>query len=118
MTSSRLPNYLRSNRKRLGLSQDEVAFLLGTQSGGKVCRYERFAREPSLATAMACEAIFQKPVRELFAGLSEEVEKEVAGRAKAIAYRTDYRKPTRGNTRKLQTLTGIANRSKPTAHPS
>jgi hypothetical protein len=75
-------------------------------------------REPSLTTALACEAIFQKPVRELFAGLYQEVEREVAARAKAITYRTDYRKPTRGNTRKLQTFTGIANRSKPTAHLS
>ncbi len=118
MTSSQLPNYLRSNRKRLGLYQDEVAFLLGAQSGGKVSRYERFAREPTLATALACEAIFQKPVRELFAGLYQQAEGEVARRAKAISHRTAYQKPTRGNTRKLQTFTGIANRSKPTAHLS
>src|SRR5436190_14928532 len=29
---------VRANRKRLALSQDEVAFLLGTKSGAKVCR--------------------------------------------------------------------------------
>src|ERR1039458_10278598 len=77
-------NYLRSNRKRLALSQGEVAFLLGTQSGAKVCRYERFVREPSLETALAFEAIFQRSVSELFPGLYQKVEQEVAARAKEI----------------------------------
>jgi hypothetical protein len=53
MTSLKNSNYLRSNRKRLALSQDEVAFLLGALSGTKVCRYERFVRTPSLETALA-----------------------------------------------------------------
>src|SRR4051794_13547660 len=73
MSSTPLPNYLRSNRKRSGLSQDEVAFLLGAQSGAKVCRNERFVREPSLATALAYQAIFQRPASELFGGLYEEI---------------------------------------------
>ena len=108
MSSTPLPNYLRSNRKRLGLSQDEVAFLLGAQSGAKVCRYERFVREPSLATALAYEAIFQRPASELFGGFYQTIEKQVAARAKALTYRTNYRKPGRQNAHKLQALTGIA----------
>jgi len=108
MPSTQLPNYLRSNRKCLGLSQDEVAFLLGAQSGAKVSRYERFVREPSLATALAYEAIFQKPASELFGGLYQKMEQKVVARAKALTYRTDYQKPTRENTQKLQALTDIA----------
>lgn len=76
---------MRANRKRLGLSQDEVAFLLGTQSGAKVCRYERFVREPSLETAFAYEAIFRRSVRELFGGVYQEIERKVAARASALA---------------------------------
>lgn len=85
MTSSRFSNYLRANRKRLTLSQDEVAFLLGAQSGAKVSRYERFAREPSLKTALAYQVICQQPVSELFRGLYEEVESEVSERARQLA---------------------------------
>jgi transcriptional regulator with XRE-family HTH domain len=99
MTSPQLPNYLRSNRKRLALSQDEVAFLLGTQNGAKVCRYERFVREPGLATALAYEAIFKRTVSELFPGLYQKVEREVAARAKTLAARTDRRKSNRQKTR-------------------
>jgi transcriptional regulator with XRE-family HTH domain len=102
---TQLPNYLRSNRKRLALSQDEVAFLLGTQSGAKVCRYERFAREPSLETALAFEVIFQRSASELFGGLYQKVEQEVVARAKILANRTDQGKPKR------QILTNIANKS-------
>jgi transcriptional regulator with XRE-family HTH domain len=89
MSSDKLPNYLRSNRKRLGLSQDQVAFLLGAQSGEKVCRYERFARMPPLQTALSYEVICQRPARELFAGLYQKLEKEVQARAKVLTYKTN-----------------------------
>ncbi len=107
MTSLQLPNYLRANRKRLALSQDEVAFLLGTHSGAKVCRYERFVREPSLETALACEAIFKRSVSELFPGLYQKVEREVAARARALAGKTDRRKPNRQTVRKREALAAL-----------
>ena len=108
MISPQLPNYLRANRKRLALSQDEVAFLLGTQSGAKVCRYERFVREPSLETALAYEAIFKRTVSELFPGLYQKVEREVAARAKALGERTDRRKPNRQTARKREAFAELA----------
>jgi len=110
MTSTQLPNYLRSNRKRLSLSQDEVAFLLGTQGGARVCRHERFVEEPSLETALAYEAIFQRPTRELFGGLYQKVEREVAERAKTLAGREDRGKPNQRTAHKRQTLIDIATR--------
>jgi transcriptional regulator with XRE-family HTH domain len=106
---AQLPNYLRSNRKRLALSQDEVAFLLGTQSGAKMCRYERFVREPSLETAMAFEVIFQRSASELFGGLYEKVEQKVMARAKALAERTDRQKARRRTAHKRRILNNIAN---------
>ena len=77
MASRPLPNYLLSNRKRSALSQEEVAYLLGAQSGAKVCRYERFFREPGLQTALAFEVIFDRPVSELFPGLFQQMQMEV-----------------------------------------
>jgi transcriptional regulator with XRE-family HTH domain len=85
-----LSNYLRTHRKKLALSQEEVAFLLGgtgEHKGSKVSRDESFLREPSLRAALAYEAIYGKSVRELFAGLYEEIEKEVVKRAKILSYR-------------------------------
>ena len=92
MPSPRLPNYLRSFRKRFGLSQDDVAFLLGTESGAKICRYERFTREPNLKTILALEALFNRPSQELFAGLFQSIEYRVCLRAKQLAEQSTGRK--------------------------
>src|ERR1035437_8893300 len=108
MTSPQLPNYLRANRKRLALSQDEVAFLLGTQSGAKVCRCEQFVRMPSLETALACEAIFKRSVSELFPGLYQKVEQKVAARAKTLVERTRRDKCNQRTARKHEALADLA----------
>lgn len=103
---SSLTNYLKTHRKRLSLSQEEVAFLLGFQGeskGVKISRDETFAREPSLQTALAYEAIYGSPVRELFAGMYEKIEADVVARAKILTYRKD-RKP---NEKKRRALAGL-----------
>lgn len=107
MPSSQLPNYLRSQRKLIAFSQEEVAFLLGAQTGAKVSRYEKFVHIPSLETALAFEAIFQRPVRELFAGLYQQAAQGVGARAKELAQKTGQRKTRKSTARKLQTLTAI-----------
>src|SRR5882672_7906399 len=107
MASPQLPNYLLANRKRLALSQDVVAFLLGAQSGTKVCRYERFARVPSLETALAYEAIFKRSVSELFGGLYQNTEREVAKRAKTLAERKDMRKPSQQTARRNEAIKSL-----------
>jgi transcriptional regulator with XRE-family HTH domain len=87
MRSTQLTNYLRANRKRLALSQDDVAFLLGGQSGAKISRYENFTRMPSLETALALEAIYKRAASELFGGLYQKAERKVAARAKLLVDR-------------------------------
>jgi transcriptional regulator with XRE-family HTH domain len=87
---SSLSNYLLTNRKRLALSQEEVGFLIGINGEGKgikVSRDENFARVPDLRTALAYEAIYGRPVRELFAGLYEQAGRDVVERAKLLHYR-------------------------------
>ena len=108
MTSPQLPNYLRSNRKRLALSQEEVAFLLGSESATTVCRYERFLRNPSLETALAYEAMFKRSVSELFPGLYQKAEQEVAARAKALNERTDRRRSNQRIAREREALADLA----------
>ena len=112
MSPSSLQNYLRTNRKRFALSQEEVAFLMGfhgESKGAKVCRDEKFTREPSLLSALAYEAIYQKPVRELFAGLYEQIEQEVSKRAKILNLRKDS-KINQRTVYKRQVLADLAAR--------
>lgn len=113
MAHSQLPNYLRAYRKRLALSQEEVAFLLGTESGAKVSRYECFMREPNLRAVLAYIAICQAPARELFAGLYRYVEINVASRAKTLLSKLDGRKTNRRVGRKREVLAKLAARKPP-----
>jgi transcriptional regulator with XRE-family HTH domain len=89
MPSPQLSNYLRSNRKRLVLSQGEVAFLLGRESSAEVSRHENFERLPGLEMALAYEVMFGRPLSEIFGGLYQKAEREVAKRAQILASRTD-----------------------------
>ena len=82
--SRKLPHYLRSERKRAGLSQRDVAALLGDRTVSKVSRYERRRRLPPLITALAYEAITGKPVAELFGGTYQPILAAVARRAKLL----------------------------------
>jgi transcriptional regulator with XRE-family HTH domain len=102
--SHKLDNYLRTHRKRAGLTQDETAFLLGCRSGAKVSRYERFRRQPSLQTIFAYEVIFGIPARELFAGISEEIERETLRRVRKLLKKLRKATPGRKTMRKLEML--------------
>lgn len=107
MSGSKLPNYIRTYRKRAGLSQDEVAFLLGSLGGSLVCRYEQFRRKPTLTTALALGAIFRTPVSELFLGIYEHIERKVAVRAGVLAKRAALR-PEIHSASKIKMLESLA----------
>jgi transcriptional regulator with XRE-family HTH domain len=102
--SHRLPNYLRTYRKRAGLSQDEMAFLLGCKSGTKVSRYEQFNRLPSLQTVLAYQAILKTPANELFAGLFQQAQRQTDKRVELLKKKLSQEKPTPLVARKLEIL--------------
>lgn len=82
-----LTQYLVTHRKRAGLSQRELAFLLGSKSGTKVSRHEQERREPSLKAALAYAAVYRVPVEELFPGLALAADLKVIGRKQALLTR-------------------------------
>src|SRR5260370_39220913 len=65
VTHKRLDNYLKAYRRQSGLTQSEVAFLLGSENGEQVCRYEKRRALPPIETALDCEAVFGAPISEL-----------------------------------------------------
>src|SRR6266849_8010241 len=80
MPTHKLNNYLRAHRKRAGLTQREVAFLLGLKARGPVSELEKRRRVPLLRTAVTLEAIFGVPVSELFPGMRQAVHTDVEKR--------------------------------------
>jgi hypothetical protein len=84
-----------------------VAFLLGVQGmdrANKVSRHENFARMPTLETALAYEAMYGRPVSELFAGLYEQAAQQVFARAKVLS----YRKNKSADPKRQEFLTALA----------
>ena len=80
----KLDCYLRSYRRRWGLTQDELAKLLGCKTGAVISRLERDGRQPSLETAYALEVIFGTAPIELFPGLHARVNKSVIARMRDL----------------------------------
>ena len=114
--SRRLDNYLRTYRRRAGLSQVEMAFLLGCRTDSKVSRYERRVRHPSLEAAIALRHIFGVSIEELFAGIAEKVDRVTVKRAQLLALKLNQCAPSPLIIRKLARLAAIAS-GPTTEHP-
>jgi transcriptional regulator with XRE-family HTH domain len=80
--TANLDCYLKPYRRRWGLTQQELAILLGFQNGAVVSRLERVLRHPTLETAYAIEIILGTTPAELFPGLYSRVRHQVIGRAR------------------------------------
>lgn len=84
MTHKLLKTYLRMFRKRTCLSQDEVAFLLGSICGTSVSRHERGHRLPLLETVLGYAFILGADIPALYEGLSRDVQIEIRKRAESL----------------------------------
>jgi transcriptional regulator with XRE-family HTH domain len=107
MPPNKLDNYLRTNRKKLGLTQREVAFLLGCHSRAKVSHYERSGRIPTLNVILAYEVIFQKPARELFAGLYDRAERKTMRNLRLLLSRLKRRRDSSALALKIANLRAV-----------
>jgi transcriptional regulator with XRE-family HTH domain len=66
--------YLRFLRRKSGLSQRDLARIVGCGSASQISRHERSISPPSLQTVFAYEVIFRRPASEIFPGLFYAVE--------------------------------------------
>ena|SRR2546423_7335478 len=77
-------NRLWSVRKRRGLEQKQVAYLLNHHTPDQVSRYELGARLPTLETALLLEIIYGAPLRVLYKDLYERLQDEFRERLKRV----------------------------------
>ena len=75
-----LGNYVRTHRKKAGLSQRELGVILGYDTAGPVSRHERSQSIPPLLIALGYQELFRIPLGEIFAGLHEAEEANVERR--------------------------------------
>jgi DNA-binding XRE family transcriptional regulator len=80
MPVSELTNYLRSHRMRSGLSQRELAELVGFIADHQVSKHERSAAIPSLLIALSYSVVFLIPLEQLLPGIAETIQLNVENR--------------------------------------
>src|SRR5437879_3272277 len=100
----RIKTYLRSHRRRWGLTQKELAFLVGAKSGTVICRIEGGTRTASRATALACALVFDITLPELFPVLSSELHEEDVQRRVNELYEVLQGNPSKTTRVKLDFL--------------
>ena len=99
---------LRTLRMRSGLSQREIAELLGFRTDSPVLRHEHSKSIPDLRTAMGYEIIFRAPISLLFPALYRSIEPVIEDRLLRLKERLQEQ-PGRGpnaarEARKLEFL--------------
>lgn len=103
MNARRPVNYLRSYRLRWGLSQGELAYLLGWDRPDVISRIEKKQRLPTLSLAMACFILFGTPAAELFPDMSASIEDLVMARVWEM-YEAIQGEPSRRTKKKIELL--------------
>jgi transcriptional regulator with XRE-family HTH domain len=90
-------NHLLRARRRLGLGQKHVAYLLNHKTTDQVSRYEKGWRIPGLKMLLQLEIIYGVPARVLYEDLYEELRKEIENRAsKLTTLSNTYTLPSKG----------------------
>jgi len=80
----RIKTYVRPVRRRWGLTQKELAFIIGVKSGTVVSRIEGDKRTPNLAAVLACALVFGVAPVELFPVLVSQIHKDVRRRVNEL----------------------------------
>jgi transcriptional regulator with XRE-family HTH domain len=103
-------NYLRSHRLRWGLTQGELAKLLGWKRAEVISRIEKKQRPPTLKLVIACFILFGTSAAELFPDISASIEIDVMARITDM-YEQIQGHPTRKNKIKIELFEAAIARS-------
>ena len=96
--------YLKTYRKRVGFTRDEVAFLTGCVSGSHYSRHEHGYQLPQLQRALMYQIIFSTAVCALYAGVFAETHAEVKKRASALWKYLEKQSPSPQRDKKIAIL--------------
>ena len=73
-------------RKRMKLSQKQVAQILGLESAAILSLYEKGTAQPSLERALALEIVYRVPIAFLFPGIYERMREGLHAKEDHLAH--------------------------------
>ena len=80
-------NYVRTYRKRAGLTQRDIAFLLSGKHVSTAHRWEQGRQLPSLAALLALEVVLDSRAQDLFNDLAADVKRIIKQRGEHLLKR-------------------------------
>ncbi len=106
-----LPNYLRTLRMHAGLTQPELAGLLGITESA-LSKFECLALAPTKNLIIGVQVIFGQDARQAFPALYAQSERNIMKRAAAWSVELEQRGDA-ASKRKLKLLSEMIGRSEP-----
>ncbi len=103
-------NYAKTCRKKTGLSQSEVAYLMGMKSPHFICRTELGNEISILSRAISYHILFDKQVDKIFPNLSKALALQIFKRIAKLSKQLQTKGETDATRRKLECLDHIATR--------
>lgn len=97
-------NDVRVYRKKSGLTQDELAYLVGERFGSQMFQVENAARYPSFRTSVAFEIVFRTRLLKLFADTYAMTDLGVKKRAARLLTNLERRPFAGRNRQKIEFL--------------
>jgi transcriptional regulator with XRE-family HTH domain len=94
MLSPKLGSYLRTYRIRTGLTQRDVAALLGLGTGSTISRTEKGKGTPSIQVLLGYCVLFEAHPKDLVPGILRDIEKIVYARTHVLAGQLRKRQAT------------------------
>lgn len=107
-----LPSYLHKLRKQWGLSQPDIASLLGI-TGSALSRFENRSRRPNAKLIVGAEVIFGHGAKDVFPAFYRDIEGAIAKRARTQHDRLES-KADPASREKLRFLNEIIERASQT----
>ena len=77
-------NYLKTVRLETGLSQEEVAYMLGLKSTAYLCRLEQRKCAPSIRIILGCRILYKATLDAIIPAYMKDIEEEVCERANTL----------------------------------
>lgn len=95
---------------RAGLTQEEVAFLLGLSNRKSVSRSERTGSGMALEQILALQIIFNVPAQDLYPGMHLKVEELALTRIRTLITKLEGKADSKANRYRRETLAMIEKR--------
>lgn len=98
------PNHLRVYRKRSGLNQEDIAYLMDLPDYSNISRYEKGQRSPTTELLLTYKHLFDTPIESFYEQESEKIKLKLVQRIIQLVLQLKKEQITLKNTLRIKFL--------------